>query len=79
LIKIITFQKKSNVGNDTLFALCLLLKVILCLIFGFSRKTASARLAISAKSIHPEIAPKDNDYCLLTITDSHARESRITR
>jgi hypothetical protein len=26
LIKIITFQKKSNVGNDTLFTLCLLLK-----------------------------------------------------
>jgi hypothetical protein len=26
LIKIITFQKKSNVGNDTLFTLCLLLE-----------------------------------------------------
>jgi hypothetical protein len=26
LIKIITFQKKSNVEDDTLFALCLLLK-----------------------------------------------------
>ncbi len=26
LIKIITFQKKSNVGNGTLFTLCLLLK-----------------------------------------------------
>jgi hypothetical protein len=26
LIKIITFQKKSNVGNDTLFTLCLLPK-----------------------------------------------------
>jgi hypothetical protein len=26
LIKIITFQKKSNVGNDTLFTICLLLK-----------------------------------------------------
>jgi hypothetical protein len=26
LIKIITFQKKPNVGNDALFTLCLLLK-----------------------------------------------------
>ena len=26
LIKIITFQKKSDIGNDTLFAVCLLLK-----------------------------------------------------
>jgi hypothetical protein len=25
-MKIITFQEKSNVGNDTLFAVCLLLK-----------------------------------------------------
>ncbi len=26
LIKIITFQKKPNVGNDALFTICLLLK-----------------------------------------------------